>query len=677
MPRFLALSLLTLFLLPVHAQEAPPFSAEDVFQLEWASDPQISPDGQQVVYLRNGMDVMEDRRMRRLWTVNTDGTGHRKLTAYDGNESSPRWSPDGTRLAYVRGTDGGSEIFVRWMDTGQTARLTQLERSPGSLTWSTDGSMLAFSMLVPEPAPSLDVDLPRPPRGASWADKPTVITRMYHEADGSGPIEPGFRQLFVLPAEGGTPRQVTTGSYQHSGPLSWLPDQSGLVFSANRVEDPQHQRRESEVHVVTLAGALTTLTDRDGPDRAPQVSPDGQQIAYLGFDDRVQTFQNTEVYVMDRDGSGRRLITGALDLSFDSVHWTADGQGLYVSYQESGDLKVGQLTLDGTLRVVAEQAGGTAIGRPYIGGGFSVSDGGLVAYTHSVPARPADVAVRQDGQQAVRQLTQLNEDLLAHRTMGTVEALTWTSSKDGREVEGWVVTPPGFDPAEQYPLLMEIHGGPITAYGPHFSAEVQLYAAAGYVVLYPNPRGSTGYGEEFANLLYHDFPGGDYEDLMSGVDAVLERGYIDPDHLYVTGGSAGGTMTAWIVGSTNRFRSAVVTKPVMNWYSKVLVADNWFAYYDSRYPGTPWENPEAYLAESPISVVGNAETPTLVMVGAEDLRTPLSEAKQLYHALKYRKIDTALVTIPGAYHNIANRPSQLAAKVAYTLAWFAREQGAE
>ena len=314
--------------------------------------------------------------------------------------------------------------------------------------------------------------------------------------------------------------------------------------------------------------------------------------------------------------------------------------------------------------------GGTSLGRPYGGGSFSVSSDGVIAYTHGRPEHPADVAISQKNKEDVRLITKLNEDLLGDRDLGKVEEIWYESSYDQRQIQGWIVTPPGFDPDRKYPLILEIHGGPISNYGDRFSAEVQLYAAAGYVVLYTNPRGSTSYGEEFGNLLYHNYPGQDYDDLISGVDAVIARGYIYEKNLFVTGGSAGGIMTAWIVGKTQRFRAAVVAKPVMNWYSKVLVADNYYAYLNYRYPGQPWENPETYMKYSPISLVGNVSTPTMVMVGTADLRTPLSEAKQLYHALKLRKIETALVQIPGASHNIVARPSQLIAKVAHVLAWF-------
>ena len=412
-----------------------------------------------------------------------------------------------------------------------------------------------------------------------------------------------------------------------------------------------------------------TLTDRNGPDSNPAVSPDGEQIAYTGFDDQVQTFQNSQLYVMNANGSGQQLLTGDLDRSVSDPIWDASGDGIYVSYLNNGLTEVARIDLDGSVEVISESGGGVAVGRPYAGGTYSVDQNGQVAFTHGTTDDLANIAVAGSGAPEV--LTNLNNDLLPHRTLGKVEEITW-DAPDGRTIHGWVVRPPDFDKDKEYPLLLEIHGGPISSYGPVFSPEIQLYAAAGYVVLYANPRGSTGYSEAFANLLYHDYPGGDYGDLMAGVDMMVDQGYINRDRMYVTGGSAGGTMTAWIVGSTNRFRAASVHKPVMNWYSKTLVADNYYGYANYRYPGYAWENPETYLEESPISLVGNVETPTMVMVGTDDLRTPPSEARQLYHALKIRKIDTALVEVPGASHGIASRPSQLNAKVAYTISWFKR-----
>jgi dipeptidyl aminopeptidase/acylaminoacyl peptidase len=654
----------------VQAQEKS-FSDMDVFDLEWVADPQISPDGSQIVYRRRGMDKMTDRRTSALWIIKTDGTEHMKLTTQDKNESSPRWSPDGSRIAFASSAEGnGSEIYIYWVDSGRMARITQLERSPSDMSWSPDGNRIAFSMHVPESNPVL-VKPPQKPKGAEWAEQPRVTTRLNHEADGVGYLEPGFSHLFVVPAEGGTARQITSGEYHHDSHPVWTPDGRALIFSANRHEDWAYNRRNSEVYSVTVEdGTITPLTERDGPDYSPALAPDGNTIAYLGYDDKVQTYQVNKLYTMKPDGSGKQEIATELDRSISDLVWDEEGDGLYFMYDDEGNTKIGHTDLSGNTTVVANDVGGTSIGRPYGGGSFSVSDDGTIALNQTTPEYPAELAVTEMGQEEANRITDLNGDLLDYRNLGETEEIWYESSVDGRKIQGWIVKPPSFEAGKKYPMIAENHGGPISNYGDRFSPEIQLYASAGYVVFYPNPRGSTGYGEEFGNLLYHDYPGDDYHDVMDGVDAVINKGYVLEDSLYVTGGSAGGIMTAWIIGKTNRFRSAAVVKPVMNWISKTLAADNYYGYAYYRYPGQPWENFEEYWKFSPISLVGNVETPTLVMVGTADLRTPLFEAKQLYHALKLRKIETALVEIPGSYHFISNRPSQLIAKVNHVLAWF-------
>lgn len=653
------------------AQIQTRFDYLDVFQLEYANNPTIAPDGEFVVYERKGFDIMEDKATSSLWLVSTkDSEMQHKLTSSEQNESGAVWSPDGKRLAFVSKGKEGNEIFVYWVATGKVARLTQLENSPSNLAWSPDGQHIAFTMKVNEKPPVL-AKMPEKPKGAKWAESPRITDRLKHESDGSGYIKPGFTHIFIIPSHGGSPRQLTSGPFNHSGSLSWGKKGQKIYFSANRNPNWEYDFRNSEIYSVNRwTGLFETLTNRPGPDTNPIVSPDGTQIAYLGYEDKVQAYQVSNLEVMDLKGKNKKVISSKLDRDIIKAEWAPDGKGFYILYKDWGLTKIGYLSMNGKLSEIVSDVGGTTLGRPYSSGTFDLSKTGAIAYTRSYPERPADVAFLKDKNAKPVDLTQLNEDLLEFKTMAPINEIRYTSSVDGRELQGWLVYPVEFDKRKKYPLIVENHGGPILNYGPYFSAEIQLYASAGYFVFYPNPRGSTSYGEEFGNLLYNNYPGEDYNDVMDGVEEVLKIKKIDPDRLYVTGGSAGGIMTAWIIGKTNRFKAAVVAKPVMNWISKTLTADNYYGYADSRYPGQPWENFENYWKFSPISLVGNVETPTMVMVGMNDLRTPPSEAKQLYHALKLRKIETVLVEIPEASHGIANRPSNLITKVAHTLAWF-------
>jgi acylaminoacyl-peptidase len=451
-----------------------------------------------------------------------------------------------------------------------------------------------------------------------------------------------------------------------------VPEGGSLIVVANRRDDADFEGNDTDLYEVSLSdGRLTRLTTRYGPDGSPAVSPDGRRIAYTGYGDPHQGYSVTRLYVMNRDGSGGREVAARLDRDVEELRWSGDGRSLWIQYTDEGVGRVARVTLDGAVTDVVDDLGGTALSRPYSGGSFSVTSNGTVAYTLTIPSRPADVALVAPGGE-VRRLTELNQDLLAHKALGDVEEIWWASSFDGRRVQGWIVKPPDFRPGERYPLVLEIHGGPFAAYGPHFAAEIQLYAAAGNVVLYTNPRGSTSYGEEFGNLIHHAYPGNDYDDLISGVDAVIARGYVDEDRLYVTGGSGGGVLTAWIVGKTDRFAAAAVQKPVINWASFVLHADGipFFAKY--WFGELPWEDIDHYWSRSPLSLVGNVTTPTMLVTGEVDYRTPMSETEQYYAALKLEGVPTAMVRVPEASHGIASRPSQLLTKVAHILGWFDR-----
>ena len=658
--------------LPASPQHADPnrFGYLDVFELEVAADPRISPDGSRVVYVRRGFDIMTDAARTDLWTVNADGTDHRALTDGTARVGSPRWNPDGNRLLYTASIEGSTQIFLRWMDSGQVAELTNLTESPGDIAWSPDGGRIAFTMQVPEDGPARAA-LPKKPEGAEWTTPPLVIDRMRYRSDGVGYRPHGHTHVFVMPADGGTPRQLTSGAFDHGGRLAWTPDSRAIVFSANR-GNPDVDVRDSDLFRVDVAGGeLTRLTDRFGPDASPAVSPDGRYVAYTGYHDRYQGYQVRDLYLMEIDGGGVRNLSAELDRDVDGPAWSSEGDAIYFRFDDEGVTKVARITLEGRVTEIAGDVGGVALGRPYPSGSFTLAHDGSVAYTVNSPLRPADVAVvSPDGTND--RVTALNEDLLAHKELAPVEELWWESSHDGRPVQGWLAKPPGFDSTRKYPLILEIHGGPFANHGPRLAPEVQLYAAAGYLVLYTNPRGSTSYGGEFGNLIHHAYPGDDYHDLVSGVDAVIAEGYVDEGNLMVTGGSGGGVLSAWIVGRTDRFRAAVVQKPVIDWISFSLTSDGYSSYYQYWFPAPVWEEGmlEHYWDRSPLSLVGNVTTPTMLITGEEDLRTPMGETEQFYQALQIRGVPTRMVRVQDAYHGMASSsPSNLINKIAYVLDW--------
>ena len=653
------------------AASLPVFVAEDVFEMEYANDPQVSPDGARVAYVRTSMDIMTDQAKRTIWVVDSNGDHHRPLVSGSGNFSSPRWSPSGDRLAYLSNRDGKTQLFVQWLDGGETAKVTALPQSPRSIVWSPDGKYIAFTRFVPKASPTL-AEMPAKPKGASWAEPATVIDRMTFRRDGGGYLPTGNNQVFVVPADGGTPRQMSNGDYPIGGPVTWMPDSKSIIFSSNRRDDAEYHPRQTDLFSASLvSGELVKVTDRAGSESNPVISSNGRYLAYTSAADTRQGYNRAELRVKDLQSGEDRSLTEDLDRSVSDVQWTSDSKRLWISFDDLGMTRVAEVDLKGRLKQSDIVLGGTALGRPYTSGVFSVGGKGHLVFTLGRDDRPADLALMRPGK-APRLLTDLNNDLMGQREMARVERMTWASSHDGLEVEGWVMKPPGFDPNKTYPMILEIHGGPHSAYGPNYSTEAQLYAAAGYVVFYTNPRGSTSYGEEFANTIDLAYPGYDYDDLMSGVDALLDRGYVDANQLYVTGGSGGGVLTAWIVGKTDRFRAAVVAKPVINWASFVLTADLNYYFATTWFDAPPWEDYESYWKRSPLSLVGNVSTPTMLLTGEADYRTPMSETEQYYQALKHRGIDTLMVRIPGASHSIYARPSNLIAKVNSILAWFER-----
>lgn len=645
------------------------FSYMDLFDLEYATGMAVHPDGKTIVYERRSMDVMLDRQRSNLWRVNTDGSGHRPLLSGTDSYRQPRFSPSGDRIAYVTAADRGAQIYVRWMDGSDTVRVTNLEKGPGNITWSPDGKWIAFTMSVDAKHKPMFRG-PTPPKGAKWAGQSRVIHDSIYKRDGLGFLPEAHSQIFVVPAEGGTPRQLTDGHFNHGSSLSWTRDSSALLFSANRNEDWQLDVRESDVwHVLVADGTLTQLTAHDGVEFGPSVHADGKRVFYRGYREDGLSSPQTDVWLgeLSADGLSEVNLTEDLDRSVAGAEWAPDGRSILISYDSEGKKRLARLSLDGKVTELTDAVGGTTLGRPYTSGAFTVAGRGAVI-TLASPEKPADLAY-VDRRGNVTPITDLNSDALGHKTMSGAQRLVVKSSYDDREIEGWLSLPPGKTSAEGLPLILEIHGGPHTAYGPAFSPEVQLYAAAGYAVLYTNPRGSTSYGKEFANTIHQNYPSQDYDDLMDMVNLVVEMG-VDENRLFVTGGSGGGVLSAWIIGKTDRFKAAVVAKPVINWISFVGTPD--IANFVRKYwfGKDIWEDISDHWARSPLRLVGNVETPTMLLTGAEDLRTPMSETEQYYQALSQRGVETVMVQVPKAFHGIAARPSNLIQKVGHVLAWF-------
>jgi len=360
---------------------------------------------------------MTDRGRSNLWIINFDGSEHRPLTSGNQNYSSPRWSPDGSKLLYVLSSDGSSQIYLRWMDTGQTAKLTNLTKSPSGLSWSADGKWIAFSMMVKAEKKPF-AEMPAKPEGADWAKPARVIQKLRYRADGAGYLEDGYTQLFTLPVDGGTPRQITSGDFNHGGAPSWTLDSKTLIFSANRHANWEFEPLNSEIYEVSLAdGVIKALTNRNGPDNSPVVSADGKKIAYLGFDDQHHGYHVTKLYVMNRDGSNSKLISGDLDRRVGRPQWSGQGNGIYFQYDELGNTKIGYASLTGKTQTLTGDVGGLSLGRPYAGGVYSISKKDRFAFTHSRPDHPADVAVGKKGSDS-RRITKLNDDLFGHKKLG-------------------------------------------------------------------------------------------------------------------------------------------------------------------------------------------------------------------------------------------------------------------
>lgn len=633
---------------------------ETFFEMESVGSPQISPDGKFIVFTRGWIDKINDQQRSNIWITDVEGKRIRELTRGSWRDTGPVWSPDGKKIAFLSERDTTTQIHMLWLDTGDVAQLTHFERAPGNLVWSPDGRQLAYTAFVPDDKPILTVKTPKRPEGAKWAAPAVLVDRLAWRSDGRGPLPKGYTQAYVIDAElGGTPRPITSGDYNHNDP-QWSSDGKTIYVSGIRKPEAEYTWGDSEIYAVDLKTLeVKTLTDRKGPDGGPRVSPDGKWIAYTGYDDKNYTSHLSSLYLMDAGGGSKKLLAGRLPSSPGNVDWAADGSGAYYQTEENGENNLYFVSIAGAIKKITQGI--------HVLAGISLAENGQAAATLTTPHRPAVLVTFNLAKPDVfKTLVDVNADILDGVKLGEIEELKFKSS-DGLAIQGWLIKPAEFDPARKYPMVLWIHGGPWSMYSVAFNWGWQNFAANGYAVLFTNPRGSTGYGQDFVNGIQFSYPGKDYDDLMAGVDAALAKGFIDPNNLFVCGGSGGGVLTAWIVGHTNRFRAAVSMRPVINWHSFVGTTDG--ASWYKQFQKFPWEDPLEYAVRSPLHYVANVTTPTMVMTGETDLRTPISQSEEYYRALKMLKKETLLVRMPEEFHGW-RRPSHQLFQQAYLMAWF-------
>ena len=655
-----ALSFIFIFFLIIsYGQEKLKLSLDHYKNYEWTSNPTISPNGEQILYSRSWINLIDDKRETDLWIMNKNGSTNRFFL----NGSNGKWSPDGSKIAFIKkGEPNGTQIFVKYLGVeGEPTQITKLEKSPSSMEWSPDGKFIAFLMHVSSEAALDPIGVPERPKGATWTKGPQVIDQVDYSQDRVGFLERGFRQIFVVPSEGGTARQITFGEFDDiSGGISWLKDSESIVFSSYQKEDAEYARGQSNLYSVNINNLnLIELTSREGTESSPTVSPDGSKIAFVGSTWTKNFYHDRKMYVMDIDGSNLRCITESLDQTPSPGVWGKNSSGVYFNVREFGQSNVYHADIKGKVKKITN-------GNHMLTMNDLVGSDAVATWTD--PSNPSDIiSFSIDKPNKINRLTDVNKDIFYNVEFGEVEEITY-KSVDEKYVQGWIVKPPNFDSNKKYPLVLRIHGGPHSMYHVGFNYNFQLHAAQDQVVLYTNPRGSTGYGYDFANAIQNAYPGNDYDDIMYGVDEVISRGYIDENRMYVYGGSGGGVLTSWIVGKTDRFAAASVNYPVTNWFSFVGTTDGATWYYNFK--NYPWEDPSEHIKRSPLMYVANVKTPTMLMCGEEDLRTPISQTEEYYQALKMNKVPTVMIRFTNEYHGTSSKPSNFLRTHGYINAWF-------
>lgn len=663
-------------LCPASAKEA--MKAEDLYALSMVTGPVVAPEGKRVLFTRVAFDRAQDRRTGELWLAHLDAQGavvdKRLLVARDMAPRGAVFSPDGGRIAYVATSMDKPQVFVMALAEGIGRPLTTGDLAPGNLRWSPDGGRIAFTGRE-EAKPASIPGMPGKLEGSSPAPEARIITDLLWRADGSGEIKPGARHPYVVDVATSAVTRLTQGETDQvdDGGIAWMPDGRHLVGS--HTADPIGGPLESDLYLYDAAGKAPKkqLTSRKGSEFAPEVSPDGRRLAFLGGEASASFYDMPRLWTSAPvPGAPVQALAADLDRPVAAIAWREDGAAIHALYNDQGVQRIATIdAASGARTEVVPVVGGTRLYLPSSGGQFSAARG-TFAYTSAFTDRPAGLGVSRGGGESGA--IDFNQAWAEGKAPARIEALTVASRADGLPVQGWIAFPPDFRPGKRYPLILDIHGGPNTDYGPFFSITHSLYAAAGYIVVFANPRGSIGYGDRFANAITNAYPGQDHDDLMSILDEVAGRPYADAGNLFIGGGSGGGVLTLWAIGKEpDKFRAAVALRPVVDWTDQVTTADLPSFFMKHWMGAAPWEDPVLYFQRSPFSLAGQVKTPTMLITGEQDFRTPISQTEQMFGALKLRGVEAEMIRLPGAGHGMG-RPSQWLQSVLAPIDFFNRHK---
>jgi dipeptidyl aminopeptidase/acylaminoacyl peptidase len=685
----------TLILASVAAVAAKrPIAETDLYAFRWIASPQISPDGAKIVYTLVTVNSKHDNYETSLWIVSASGGAARQITSGT-HDSNPRWSPDGRTLAFLRvpeqkdkdGKPQPAQIHVLSMEGGEARALTDLPKGASGLVWAPDGRSIAFlSTTLPK-----DLDKKNEDKDEAESDV-RVIVKAAYRMNGEGyydPDRPSHIWTVPVPAAlAGAQKatQVTTGGFSESD-IAWSHDASKIYFTSNRVREPYYEPPHDEIYAVKAAGGdIVKVAGIDGPIHGISLSPDGAHIAFVGDINSggglpQRFYSQPDLFITSTEpGATPRNLTAAYDYDIgggvggdqapprgsgpSNPYWSADGRSIFVDSAEEGRANLKRIDAE-TGKVEPLTQGDHDV--------FSYSatpDGSKAAVLVSSPTTIGDLYLLV-APGHLNRLTHINEDLFANLNLTEPETI-WYKSFDGRRIQAWVQRPPDFAPGKKYPLILDIHGGPHAAYGYTFDHEFQWMAAKGYIVLYPNPRGSTSYGQDFGNSIQYAYPGDDFKDLMAGVDELIARGWVDPEKLGVTGGSGGGVLTNWTIGHTTRFKAAVSQRSIADWRDFWYTAD--FTLFTTFwFRGAPWEQEADFKERSPITYVDKITTPLMLIEGESDFRTPPGAGgEQMFRALKYLKKPVVMVRFPGESHELSRsgKPVHRVERLQHIVAWF-------